>query len=399
LPREVYDDLPEAILDVVADIIADERKEWIKERERQEAESRAIESGLKATIAELQKQALEWSRGLEADIRRTNDAVIAEMRDLLANVKDGIDGKDGAPGEKGEQGEVGPAGPPGEKGEPGENGRDGSQGPKGEKGEPGQIGERGEKGDPGEAGLPGRDGIDGKDADEEAVIHRVLQLIPAPEKGDPGQNGKDAEVDYPYIIDFAKREIRDLMALNPPEKGEKGDPGPEGPPGRDGKDAADIAGAFRTHDGTCVLTLNDGRVLNLDIRDGAPGKDGKDGRDGKDGLSFDAFKLMPEYDGERTFRLKWLDSAGQLHRSDECRMPVMMYREVYKSDTQYHAGDTVTYGGSLWVALKDTQEKPDNANGDWRLACKHGRDGRDGVKGEKGDPGQPGRPGRDLTLA
>jgi hypothetical protein len=58
----------------------------------------------------------------------------------------------------------------------------------------------------------------------------------------------------------------------------------------------------------------------------------------------------------------------------------------------------VTLGGSIWVAVKDTSQKPGQDNSDWRLAAKHGRDGRDGKDGAKGERGLEGRPGRDLTL-
>jgi integrin beta 3 len=95
--------------------------------------------------------------------------------------------------------------------------------------------------------------------------------------------------------------------------------------------------------------------------------------------------------------LKWLNSAGQ-QQVREWRMPVMIYREIWKSDVRYETGDTVTWAGSLWVAKADTSEKPGSDSEAWRLAAKHGRDGRDGEPGKKGEKGDPGRPGRDLTL-
>jgi hypothetical protein len=42
---------------------------------------------------------------------------------------------------------------------------------------------------------------------------------------------------------------------------------------------------------------------------------------------------------------------------------------------QYKAGDAVTWAGSLWIAQKDTDAKPDSGDG-WRLSVKRGRDGK-----------------------
>lgn len=71
------------------------------------------------------------------------------------------------------------------------------RGPRGEKGD--SI-----KGDPGERGLPGPQGLPGKNADEEALYRRLLKAIPEPipgKRGEPGQKGADAVVDYAKIID------------------------------------------------------------------------------------------------------------------------------------------------------------------------------------------------------
>lgn len=58
--------------------------------------------------------------------------------------------------------------------------------------------------------------------------------------------------------------------------------------------------------------------------------------------------------------------------------PAMIYRDVYKSDETYAAGDCVTWGGSLWHCnVAETKTKPGDGQ-DWTLAAKKGRDGRDG---------------------
>src|SRR5690606_4393837 len=61
----------------------------------------------------------------------------------------------------------------------------------------------------------------------------------------------------------------------------------------------------------------------------------------------------------------------------------VQYRDIYQDGETYMRGDLVTFGGSLWIAVKDNPEgKPrDGKSADWRLAAKHGRDGRDGRNG------------------
>jgi hypothetical protein len=56
------------------------------------------------------------------------------------------------------------------------------------------------------------------------------------------------------------------------------------------------------------------------------------------------------------------------------RVDRMEYKGVWK-DQPYFKDDTVTYGGSLWVAMKDNPRgKPSTANSDWKLAVKKGND-------------------------
>jgi hypothetical protein len=71
-------------------------------------------------------------------------------------------------------------------------------------------------------------------------------------------------------------------------------------------------------------------------------------------------------------------------------------RGVYREGTAYERGDSVTWGGSSFIAQRATTGKPEVSE-DWRLSVKRGRDGKPGVPGKAGEPGKPGRPGRDLT--
>ena len=57
-------------------------------------------------------------------------------------------------------------------------------------------------------------------------------------------------------------------------------------------------------------------------------------------------------------------------------MPI--YRGVWKEGA-YKRGDTVTWGGSQFTAVRDTDAKPE-MDGSWQLSVKRGRDGREVVK-------------------
>lgn len=105
--------------------------------------------------------------------------------------------------------------------------------------------------------------------------------------------------------------------------------------------------------------------------DGLPGEKGEPGQDGKDGLGFD--DLTVEHDGERGVVLRF--QRGDVVKEFPLTFDVVLDRGVYKAGQEYAKGDAVTWGGSLWIAQKETSAKPEG--GDWRLAVKRGRDGKD----------------------
>jgi hypothetical protein len=49
---------------------------------------------------------------------------------------------------------------------------------------------------------------------------------------------------------------------------------------------------------------------------------------------------------------------------------------VFELSRKYAQHDTVTYGGSLWIAQRDTSASPGDKPADWKLAVKRGRDGK-----------------------
>lgn len=201
---------------------------------------------------------------------------------------------------------------------------------------------KGEKGDPGQDGAPGPAGEAG----------------PAGERGLPGEIGE-----------------KGLDGKDGPP-GPAGQPGERGLPGENGLDGKD------GRDGQPGGPGSPGR-------DGLDGKDGAPGLNGKDGLGFD--DLSVEHDGERGFTLRFV--RGEQVREFPFTIPAVLDRGVWREKT-WAKGDGVTWGGSFWIAQKDTATKPDTPNSDWRLAVKRGRDGKAGENGKAGPVGPKGEPGR-----
>lgn len=216
--------------------------------------------------------------------------------------------------------------------------------------------------------------------DLDDIARRSAELVPKPADGRDGQNGSDG------------KDGRDGV------DGDPGDPGQNGSDGRDGVDGKSVT----VDDVQPVMEAALSRwALEFERRaqdtlqravDRLPvPANGKDGRDGTDGLGFD--DLSVEYDGERGLVLRF--QRGDQVKEHAMVLPVPIDRGVYRPDGKYERGDTVTFGGSTWIAQKDEPaDKPGGGDG-WRLAVKKGRDGRDGAPGEKGDRGEKGMPGLD----
>jgi Collagen triple helix repeat (20 copies) len=215
----------------------------------------------------------------------------------------------------------------------------------GKNGEPGPVGPTGPEGIMGLQGLPGPRGPEGPMGLTGSVGST----------GEPGPRGEKGERGEQGLIGFQG------------DDGEKGLDGRDGIPGRDG--------------------LN-----GLQGERGTAGKDGRDGIDGKDGLGFDDLRL--EYDNERQLMFKFV--SGERVKQMQITLPIPIDRGQYKAGMTYQRGDEVTFGGQVFRATKDTEDKPSGSK-DWRVSTNRGRDGRDGKDGERGPPGPEGRPGRDLT--
>lgn len=130
---------------------------------------------------------------------------------------------------------------------------------------------------------------------------------------------------------------------------------PEPIPGRDG---AGIAEAKMNADGELILKATTGETWNVGKVRGA------------DGLGFEDMSV--EWDGERELSL----SFSRDGRTEVTRMtiPAIVYRGVWKQGP-HQAGDAVTWAGSLFIARRDTTDKPETSDA-WTLAAKRGRDGK-----------------------
>jgi hypothetical protein len=356
--------LPEALRDALGQIIANERREWRRERELIEAQARTV-------IAELRAENV-------ALVARIEDMVTARLA-TLRDGKDGIDGKDGRDGVDGKSvtlEDVTPTIteavsravaelPPPKDGADGKDGVDGrcvtaedlaplvaaevervvatiappKDGTPGKDADPAEIARMVESA---VAALPRpKDGRDGKDADPAEVARMVSEAVAAlPRPTD----GKDAD---PEVV---RAMVADAVAAIPaPERGEPGPPG-KLPLVRAWRDTVHYEGDVVTYAGSVYQAQRDtGRE--------PPHEDwlciARSGRDGADGRSLN-------------IRGTWSDTET--------------YRYL----------DVVAFNGGSFVARKDD---PGPCPGDgWQLHASPGKRGQPGEPGRRGEPGPPGAP-------
>jgi integrin beta 3 len=228
------------------------------------------------------------------------------------------------------------------------------EGPPGERG---LQGERGEKGEPGDAGPPGEVG-------------------PAGESGAPGERGEKGADGLPGV------------------------PGERGPDGQDGRDAValeilDGVDETRRYPRGTVVTFRGGLIRAFRRSDPlAPGVELE--RAGWHVILNGIAEMASEVQNEREFVQRTVFTNGAVNEV-RTRMAIPLYRGIWKKGVDYHAGDSVTYGGSSFIAQRDTVDEEPEASDAWRLAVKRGRDGKNGKDGNKGEPGVQGERGRDLT--
>ena len=131
-----------------------------------------------------------------------------------------------------------------------------------------------------------------------------------------------------------------------------------------GKDGLSIAEVKQNDDGELIVKMTNGETINAGAVRGA------------DGIGFD--DMAVEYDGERALTLRF-EKGDDIREFAMC-IPAFIDRGVWEPG-EYAKGDTVTWGGSLWIAQEATEDKP-GVSKSWRLAVKKGRDGKPTVRAD-----------------
>lgn len=190
------------------------------------------------------------------------------------------------------------------------------------------------------------------------------------------QKTENFEIDEEQLAQIVSREIKKHIEANP-IKGEKGDPG------RDGLDIKDF---FRAEGDCLVAVMTDGTVKNLGKYIGA---DGKDGTNGKDGIGMP--DITREYDPETHAIVERWEFGGV---TKELRYAAggIYHGGYWREGVKCLAGRTWTHGGTVWIAKRETTEKPSRDSNDWEIFASKGRDGKDGRDGKIITPIKLGEP-------
>lgn len=201
---------------------------------------------------------------------------------------------------------------------------------RGEKGEPGDPGQKGEPGDPGPQGERGEPGADAQ-VDYEQVVKALKDIH--------GEFVARFELDLERRAAKFERDCMDHVrkavdSIPPPREGP---PGPKGEPGP-----------------------------------AVAGPKGDPGQPGRDGLSVE--NLERQYD-PATHEIVETWKAGEVSKS--LRYPAGGIRPAgyWKDRTAAKAGEAWTHEGTLWIAMRDTSDKPSTESKDWVIGARKGRDG------------------------
>jgi hypothetical protein len=367
-PQPEADILLEGWRDILGKTLADERKQWIRERELIQTQAERDVANLRLTYVDKMQElhALVLQKIAEAD------ALIAVRLGALH------DGKDGEPGPQGPQGERGSDGESGAKGDAGLPGLLGQAGPPGEKGAQGDTGPAGPEGPAGAAGLPGVAGVAGD---------RGLGG-PAGPQGDPGPSGAAGPVGPPGEIGPAGPQGPPGLVGQPGEPGPPGQPGAPGAVGAQGEPGLSVKGdpgeiGPAGPQGLPGLVGHRGLPGERGApgepgpagQPGAPGIKGMDGGMGPQGIAGPAGAIgepgppgLAGPPGERGL----IGPQGEVGPMG--RLPLI---KGFEADTVHYSGDVVSHLGGSWQAQRDTGRAPPHA--DWTPLALGGRDGADGA--------------------
>ena len=242
----------------------------------------------------------------------------------------------------------------------------------------------------------------GKDFDLDAVLPVIeekvaaaVATIPVPENGRDGRDGEAGkDFDLDAVLPVIEEKVAAAVATIPvPENGR------DGRDGEAGKDAIEIdileqVDVARRYQRGTYAKYKGGVIRSFRITD--PIDDGgieKAGWTviwvGIDDVLFD------QNDNCRSFGIGAQLSNGNVSMRTFA-LPVVIYRGVFKEGMTYAKGDSVTWGGSTWIADRETKDKPDLVDTGWILTAKKGQPGKQGEPGKDGKDGLKGKDGRDA---
>lgn len=188
-------------------------------------------------------------------------------------------------------------------------------------------------------------------------------------------------------VEEVRKQLDTLPAPIPGPKGEDGEPGvpgergEDGKPGRDGPTPEEVVKAMDGKVADWILSYE--RMANERVQkflESIPAP--ANGKDGRDAFSLEDIDLEIAEDG-RTVKLAFQRGDERIEKS--IRTSAVVYKGVFDEAQGYAKDDSVTWAGSMWIAVKEAPEGKPGTNDHWRLSVKRGRDGPAGPRGPAGE--------------
>lgn len=255
----------------------------------------------------------------------------------------------------------------------------------------------------GKDGIDGRDGKDAEPLDMDAVRRMIAEFVRTAVDAIPKPtDGKDADLEEvkAFITSEVSRSVNALPKPNDGLPGKDGKPGKDGesvhpdtvalmvtkeverriaelPKPQDGRDGIQLETVPFHEDrvyprGSCITFA--GGTLRA-FRDTTPGQptsvNGWEVILNGDGLT----EFLFSEDGRELRCIKVKTNGDKIE--NVYRLPVLLYRGVFESGTEYQRGDVVSKSGSSWHCNAESTKAIPGESKDWQLMVKRGSDGKD----------------------